>query len=163
MATAAGVMVVAGLHVAHARQLPRIARAAGVEFSWALEDERLLHGCLRARTRGWVTVGFNTQPTLDGARLVMGRVVAGNPEIEVHRAQPPRHARIAGADRAVRVAGGAQEADFARVCFAMPLGPIDPADVTLVAGAMTHLALAWSHEPDFDHHSADRGAVNVPL
>jgi hypothetical protein len=50
-----------------------------------------------------------------------------------------------------------------RVCFVMPLDPIDPSDVTLVPGSPTHLVLAWSHESDFDHHSADRDAVNVLL
>jgi DOMON domain len=140
----------------------RFASAAGVEFRWALEG-RLLHGCMRARTRGWVTVGFNTQPALDGARLVMGRVIDGKARIEVHRAQPPRHARIAGADNVVRISGGAQQAGVTHVCFVMPLDPIDASDVMLVAGAPTHLVLAWSHESDFDHHSADRDAVNVQL
>jgi hypothetical protein len=45
----------------------------------------------------------------------------------------------------------------------MPLDPIDPSDVMLVAGSPTHLVLAWSHESDFDHHSADRGAADVLL
>jgi hypothetical protein len=161
-ATAAGLMAVAGMQAAPARELTRFASAAGVEFRWAL-DGRLLHGCLRARTRGWVTVGFNTRPTLDGARLVMGRVIDGNPQLEVHRAEPPRHWRIAGSEHAVRTVGGVQELDFTRVCFAMPLDPLDPSDVTLAAGMLTHLVLAWSHERDFDHHSADRGAVNVLL
>jgi hypothetical protein len=157
------VMAVAGVRVAVARDLPRLASAAGVEFRWALQDGRLLHGCMRARTHGWVTVGFNTRPALDGARLVMGRVVDGRAELEVHRAEPPRHERIAGADGAVRLVGGAQEDGFTRLCFVMPLGQIDGADVALAAGATTHLVLAWSHERDFDHHSADRGAVSVVL
>lgn len=153
----------AGVHVAVARDLPRLASAAGVEFRWALEDNRLLHGCMRARTHGWVAVGFNTQPTLDGARLVMGRVVGGAVQVEVHRAEPPRHGRIAGSEHAVRAVGGAQETGVTRVCFVMPLGQIDPSDVALAAGSLTHLVLAWSHERDFDHHSADRGAANVLL
>jgi hypothetical protein len=161
-ATVVALMLVAGVQAAPARELTRFASAAGVEFRWAL-DGRLLQGCMRARTRGWITVGFNTQPQLDGARLVMGRVIDGNSQLEVHRARPPRHARIAGADHAVRIVGGAQEAGVTRVCFVMPLDPIDPSDVTLVAGSPTHLVLAWSHESDFDHHSADRGAVNVLL
>jgi hypothetical protein len=155
-------MVAGGVHAQAPGELTRFASAAGVEFRWAL-DGRLLHGCMHARTRGWVTVGFNTQPTLDGARLVMGRVQGGKAQVEVHRAQPPRHARIAGADDVVGISGGAQQAGVTRVCFVMPLDPIDPADVMLVAGAPTHLLLAWSHESDFDHHSADRGAVNVQL
>jgi hypothetical protein len=162
VAAVAALMVAAGVHAQAPRALTRTASAAGVEFRWALEG-RFLHGCMRARTRGWVTVGFNTRPTLDGARLVMGRVVDGQPQLEVHQAQPPRHARIVGAENVVRVSGGAQEAGLSRVCFVMPLDPVDPLDVTLVAGSPTHLVLAWSHEPDFDHHSADRGAVNVPL
>jgi DOMON domain len=162
MATAAALMVAVGVHAQTASELTQFASAAGVEFRWAL-DGRLLRGCMRARTRGWITVGFNTRPTLDGARLVMGRVIDGKAQIEVHRAQPPRHAPIADAQNLVRISGSAQQADVTRVCFVMPLDPIDASDVRLVAGAPTHLVLAWSHESDFDHHSADRDAVNVQL
>lgn len=162
-ATAAGLVAVAGARAATTTpEHKKSASAAGVEFRWALEG-RWLHGCMQAHTRGWVTVGFNTRPMLDGARLIMGRVVDGQAQVEVHRALPPRHARIPGSDRSLRIVGGPQEAGLTRLCFVMSLDPMDPSDILLVAGGQTHLVLAWSHEPDFDHHSAERGAVNVTL
>jgi hypothetical protein len=159
---AAGLWLASGAPVAAELDLGRFASAAGVEFRWAI-DGRGLQGCMGARTRGWVAVGFNTQPRLDGARLVMGRVIDGKPQVEAHRAEPPRHGPIAGSGQAVRSVGGGQEAGITRVCFVMPFGPLHASDVALVAGSLTHLVLAWSHEPDFNHHSAERGAVNVLL
>jgi DOMON domain len=144
--------------------LPRSVEAAGVRLEWVIRDAQV-HACMQAATRGWVTVGFNTQPTLDGARLVMGRVVNGRAEAQVHIAKPPQHFhRLTpqGKDRVSSVSGS-KSAGITRVCFSMPLAAADREDVGLRAGQNTHIILAWSHEADFEHHSAQRSAVQVVL
>jgi hypothetical protein len=140
----------------------QVATAAGVEFRWSIEGE-WLHGCMCARTMGWIAVGFNDRPTLAGARLLMGRVVNGTAAVEVHRAHPPGHSRIAGSERNVKVQRCAPQPSRTCIGFAMRLDPTDASDVRLVAGAPTHIVLAWSHEPGFDHHSAERAAIDARL
>jgi hypothetical protein len=120
---------------------------------------------MQAATRGWVTVGFNTEPTLDGARLVMGRVVNDRAEAQVHIAKPPQHIhRLTpqGKERVSHITG-LQDKGQTRICFRMPLAAADQEDVKLSAGQNTHIILAWSHESDFEHHSAQRTGVHVML
>jgi hypothetical protein len=138
---------------------------AGVRFRWALQGNDRLYGCMEAKTLGWVTVGFNPRGELDGARLVMGRVVNGKAHAEVHIAKPPQHVHRPAKNGGERVAdvSGSQVDGVTRVCFSMPLAAADAEDVSLVAGKSVHLVLAWSHEPDFQHHSAQRGARNTLL
>jgi hypothetical protein len=142
----------------------RMASAAGVEFRWAIQGQRL-HGCMQARTRGWIAVGFNLRDDLAGARLVMGRVVAQRAHAEVHLARPPLHLHRHNADGSERVeqVSGQQHEGRTQVCFVMPLAAADADDVDLAAGSSVHLVLAWSHEPDFDHHSAQRGSLSITL
>jgi DOMON domain len=142
----------------------REVNAAGVRLQWVIRDQTL-HACMEATTRGWVAVGFNTKPTLDGARLVMGRVVNGRVEAQVHIAKPPHHIhRLTpqGAERLSNVMG-VHESSKTRICFNMPLAAVDAEDVQLRAEQNTHIVLAWSHESDFDHHSAQRNAVQAKL
>jgi hypothetical protein len=150
--------------ISSANPLPRSVEGAGVRLEWVIRDAQL-HACMQAVTRGWVAVGFNTQPTLDGARLVMGRVRQGHAQAQVHIAKPPRHIhRLTpqGAERVSEVTGF-QDKGHTRVCFRMPLAAADAEDVQLSAGQSTHIILAWSHESDFEHHSAQRSALQVML
>jgi hypothetical protein len=142
----------------------RQASAAGVTFEWRVEGEHL-SGCLQAPTTGWVAVGFNTRPALDGARLVMGRVAGGHAHAEVHRADPPRHEarRAADGEPLLSHVSGAPSSAGTRLCFRMALRAGFAGDVSLRAEQATHLILAWSHEADFQHHSARREALEVML
>jgi hypothetical protein len=104
----------------------RSVEGAGVRFEWVIRDAQVL-ACMQAATTGWVTVGFNTQPTLDGARLVMGRVVNGRAEAQVHIAQPSRHIhRLTpqGKERVSEVSGS-QSRGITSICFSMPLAAAD--------------------------------------
>ena len=95
----------------------------------------------------------------------MGRVVADRAHAEVHIAQPPRHLHRKTPDGRERVSEviGRQVGGRTHVCFSMPLKAADAEDVSLVKGSPAHIILAWSHEADFEHHSAQRDAVNVTL
>jgi DOMON domain len=142
----------------------REVEAAGVRFQWRIDGARL-HGCMTAATSGWLAVGFNTGQELAGARLVMGRVVRGQAHAEVHLAQPPNHHHRVSRDGGERVGqvNGQQHQGRTQVCFTMALDAADDDDVSLQAGQEIHLVLAWSHEADFQHHSAQRGALQITL
>jgi DOMON domain len=137
---------------------------AGVRLEWVIRDAQL-HGCMQAVTRGWVTVGFNTQSGLGGARLVMGRMMDGRAQAQVHIAKPPQHIHRLTQDGKERVShvSGSLSLGVTRICFSMPLAASDAEDVNLIAGRDTHVIMAWSNSSDFQHHSTQRGAVQVVL
>lgn len=146
------------------REGQRSITAEGMRLSWRIVAQRL--ECVaQAPTTGWVAVGFNTRPTLDGARLVMGRVAGGKVEVEVHVARPPAHHLRQPLDGKPLVTGvsGQEEKGVTRLVFSIPLSRIAPDDIDLVPGAATHVVLAYSREDDFQHHSAMRTAVNLEL
>lgn len=55
-ATAVGLMIGAGVWAGPAKELPRVAVAAGVEFRWMLEGHRL-YGCMADFTYIWAAEG----------------------------------------------------------------------------------------------------------
>jgi hypothetical protein len=142
--------------------------AAGVSFHWTTSHGEL-HGCMRAPTHGWIAVGFNPNGELAGARLVMARVLAGKAQIEVHIAKPPTHVHRKNQDGSERaqVLSSMQALQHnqthTEICFRMPLAAADDEDIALVPGETVHLILAYSHEADFQHHSARRDGVKVTL
>lgn len=138
---------------------------SGVILEWRTTATHM-QGCMQAQTKGWITVGFNTQPSLDGARLVMGRVDVKSSLIEIHQAMPPRHEmRYSSAVKSevIQLISSEQLGGLTRICFRMALAASYAGDVALAAGKPVHLVLAWSHERDFQHHSAQRGAINTVL
>jgi hypothetical protein len=138
--------------------------AIGMTFEWRVQGD-MLHGRMRAPTRGWVAVGFNHRPTLDGTRLVMGYVRDGATVVEEHVAAPPVHhrKRDLGWKEGLGQVSGTEDARSTFIEFTLALDTGEPRDVALVPGRTYHLTLAWSHEDDLQHHSAMRTAVDVTL
>jgi DOMON domain len=149
---------------------PRQVSAAGVNLRWQVLTGRAgeadgLYACVEAATTGWVAVGFSPRAELAGTRLVMVRVVGGRAHAEMHIADPPlhHHRRQADGTEWVREVTGQQVNGVTRVCFAMPLRTDAVGDTPVKPGQATHLVLAWSHEPDFNHHSAKRESLEITL
>jgi hypothetical protein len=126
-----------------------------MSFEWSIGAERLF-GHVRARTLGWLAVGFNDRPGLQGARLVMCRLVDDNCEIEEHEVDPPVHRARADSRDVVSVLRAERSGADTVIHFALALE-------RLRAGQRVELILAYSTSPDFDHHSAMREHQSVEL
>ena len=135
-----------------------------MDVSWRFEADALVVA-VASPGPGWVAVGFHDQPQLAGSRLVMASVAAdaqGAPAVRVeeHVPAPPHHPRrTRGALPTARSGSGPPT----RVEVSVPLDPEVPELVVLRPGARVWLVLAWSREPDFDHHSARRTGLWVTL
>jgi hypothetical protein len=86
-----------------------------------------------------------------------------------HIAKPPAHVHRQnedGSERAQALTSAQalqQNQAHTEICFRMPLAAADDEDVALVPGETVHLILAFSHETDFQHHSARRDGITVTL
>jgi hypothetical protein len=132
----------------------------GMSVDWSMGADSV-ELRLAAPTTGWLAVGFNDRPTLDGTRLFMVRVVDGKGEVEEHLADPPNHAprdpaHAAGSAKVLSasVVEGATTATI-RVAHS------DFGGVEIGPGGTYHLTIAWSRSGDWQHHSAFRSAVEV--
>ncbi|MGI9484956.1 MAG: DOMON domain-containing protein [Geminicoccaceae bacterium] len=136
----------------------------GTIFAWRHRGDRL-HGNLSAPTRGWIAVGFNDEPTLKGTRFLIGSLGDDKVRAEMHIADPPHHQPVEalGGFSDIGDLQGQRENDRTRIAFSLPHRSTDRFAVDLMPGRSIHLMLAWSHEPDFAHHSAWRRHVDVIL
>lgn len=144
----------------------------GVFFSWYHHKDRLF-GDLRAPTKGWIAVGFNDTPTLEGTYFVIAHVQQDDIYVEEHIAQPPRHLDVRQLDRIPQIDDlqGAYHPDRPKerhrgmswLSFSLPKHFPNGHAPNLSPGQKTHLMMAWSHEADFNHHSAWRRHFDVIL
>ncbi len=136
----------------------------GMTFTWVHAGGRL-HGTLTAPTRGWLAVGFNDARALEGTRFFIAVVAGAAPVAEVHVALVPEHPPIEalGGRSGLADVAGAFAGGVSRATFSLPEVGGAPYAADLRAGARTHLMLAWSHGPEFDHHSAWRGHFDMVL
>ena len=136
----------------------------GTTFAWSHRVGRLF-GELSAPTKGWLAVGFNDESILKGTRFLIGVVDDKAVRAEMHIADPPRHQPVEslGGLSDIRDLRGQWESGRSRIVFSLPHRSTDRFAIDLMPGRSTHLMLAWSHEPDFAHHSAWRRHIDVIL
>lgn len=150
---------------ASAQSAARSVALGGMDFLWSHADGRL-HGRLNAPGTGWLAVGFNAERTLRGTRFVIAAVATPPPRAEVHIAQPPEHRSVedlTGQPSGLGDVAGGYADGRSTLSFSLPHQSGDRFGHDLSPGRTIHLMLAWSHEPDFDHHSAWRGHTDVTL
>jgi len=136
----------------------------GVSFRWTFQDGRLV-GELSAPTRGWIAVGFHAQAGLEGTYFVIASVADDVQRIEEHFAVVPNHIPIAdlGWPNTARLQAGQFQDGVSSMSFSIAATSPSGARVALQSGRHVNLMLAWSHEADFDHHSAWRKHIAISL
>lgn len=148
--------------------LPNTETQNGMTIGWSVVGDRL-NIAARAPTSGWLVVGFNDKPGLDGGKLVFMRVRNGRAEAEVHRTDfrwpaPFHRARTTfGGTNYVKDVQGTESAKGTVVSCAIPLVSGEPNDVKLTVGQTLHITLAYSVSDDYDHHSRMRTTVKRVL
>lgn len=132
-----------------------IIEADGVRFSLDQSD-RMLEGRLVAPTTGWLAVGFNKSPALEGTQFLMAARDGSGLKYSERLALVPDHRSIDEmglpalfCDIEVRL-----EPREAALSFRLDPGPIISTFEN--GGSPVGLMLAWSHATAFDHHSAWR-------
>ena len=129
------------------------AKARDMQFSWSIQGD-VLQGTMRAKTRGWLAVGFNKNSGLKGARLIMASLHKNKARVEEHVVDPPRHWFKEGST--VRLISAEEKGYHTQVKFSLPLEHFRE-------GEEIELILAFSDYDDFDHHSAMREHQTIKL
>ncbi len=136
-----------------------------MEFAWRHRAGRL-HGHLSAPGTGWLAAGFNEDRRLRGTCFVIAAVAHVPLRAEVHIAQPPDHRPVedvTGHPAGLGDLGGSFVNGRSRLSFSLPHSSADGTMPDLSPSRSVHLMLAWSHAPEFDHHSAWRGHADIVL
>ena len=127
--------------------------AGEMTVAWTVEADRVVFE-LAAPTAGWLAVGLNDRDDLAGSRLVMAAVSRDVARAEEHVPRPPKHPKVVD----LTVLASEQVDGWTRISVALPLVSERADAPALAKGARVWLTVAWSHAPEFDHHSAERSA-----
>jgi hypothetical protein len=137
----------------------------GMTVTWQAQPTTV-EFTLRWPSRGWVAIGVNTRSGLPGTHLMMVSIVKGGAIVS------DRYIVAAGDHRPVRALGGADhvavrdgrcDASGCSAVLVVERVPRDRFHVPLRDGQSYHLLMAYSAEPDFDHHSLVRTEVMITL
>lgn len=136
----------------------------GVSFNWHHQAGRL-RGTLSAPTTGWIAVGFNEISTLRNTWFVIASVAEVPIRVEEHIALIPDHRNVVdlGISPSVSHVSGFLGQGRSKLDFSLPHQLPKRPLLRLEPNSATYLMLAWSHEPDFSHHSAWRRHYEIAL
>jgi len=136
----------------------------GITFSWTTSADGLfIWGEVRAKTKGWVLVGFNDKPTLKKSLLLFGAARGSKSFSAEHWVkdlgdhQPVTN--FPDQKNHLQSAKVWEQGDETVMQFSYRAKSQDFIHPTLEKGSTYHLTLAWSQADEFDHHSAVRTSV----
>ncbi|UTW63973.1 hypothetical protein KFE98_07485 [bacterium SCSIO 12741] len=139
--------------------------SSGMVFRWKVENDSL-RVKLRAPTSGWLAVGFNRQSGIVGSALIMGANRDGVSQVEEQFViGPQQHPPVSKLGSATSIAEAicVEKNGVSEMTFCLPLQAQDKWHCDLQSSGPIYVALAYSREDDFDHHSAVRTEVKITL
>jgi hypothetical protein len=137
----------------------------GMSIRWHYAKERIFFE-MSAPTDGWVTIGFNTTSSTEGAYLLMGSVVNGETKLVEHytiSAGNYKPLTILGEKAQVQDVTGHEKGKSTTVKFSLPVKAASKYQRNLVSGSEYVMIIAYSQEDDFQHHSMMRTSIQVKL
>lgn len=124
--------------------------AKNMRFSWTLAGDQILVE-LRAKTTGWVAVGFDPDNVMQGANIVIGAVKKGKFRVEDHFGDRKRgHSsdeKLGGKNDVMNPSGS--EADgITTIAFSFPLKTDDKYDKPIKTDGPVRIILAYGAGKD---------------
>ncbi len=137
-----------------------------MSFEWRLNN-KMIHIRLKAETKGWVAVGFNSTNSMKGANFVIGYVKRGKVRIQdsygIRMNEHIRDIMNNGKDDIMDVSGK-EEGTSTTLQFTIPLVSGDKNDKKIVPGLFTKILLAFGPDRDsFDTEHLFRTVLTVNL
>jgi hypothetical protein len=133
-----------GATSAHANTLHEV-KAESMTFRWKIEGN-LMHGILRAKTTGWVAVGFNPSKGMKDASYVIGAEKDGKVKVENHFGTSERahlSNKELGCKETITNAKGRLDGDFTEISFTIPTDTNDKCAKPLSFTQDTKVLLAY--------------------
>ncbi len=140
--------------------------AGGVTFYWR-NDAQFLYGALTAKTKGWVSVGFDPGDRMQAANYILGYVQDGQVLVyDMWGTRPtgsgshPADESLGGKNDIVE-SGGSEQDGVTVIEFKIPLDSGDAYDKPLFSGKSYTVILAQGGRDGADSMHSDRGYARV--
>lgn len=137
----------------------------GMQVSWSFEADQLMI-VMSAPTTGWVTVGFNENPSTDGAYLLMGNIIHSKITVTEHYTLSPGNYKPfsqLGAAENISIISGKESSTQTTITFKIVFDERNKYQEQLQEGKSLYMIMAYSRADDFQHHSMWRESVKITL
>lgn len=122
-----------------------------MEFEWKV-DGKDLHIKVRAKTKGWVGIGFNPSKKMKGANILIGRVKSGKASVRDdwgtstigHSSDKKK-----GGKKNVSNVSGSEKGGFTELMFTIPLDSGDSVDTVIQPKGETTVILAYGRSDSY--------------
>ena len=136
-----------------------------ISFSWRVDSEKL-HIKLRAKTKGWVGIGFNPKDMMKGANILIGRVKKGKASVrDDFGTGTKKHSsdRRKGGWANVSGVSGSEKGGYTEIRFSIPLDSGDEKDTVIHPEGETVVILAFGKSDSYrlGHKSSATLKVNL--
>ena len=120
-------------------------------FAWKIDGKKL-HIKLRAKTKGWVGIGFNPEKVMKGANILIGRVKKGKASVRddigtsiiTHSSD-----KKMGGKGNVSAISGNEKAGYTELLFTIPLDSGDAKDTVIQPNGETVVMLAFGRSDSY--------------
>jgi hypothetical protein len=137
-----------------------------MSFEWRVNGDNL-DIRLKAKTKGWVAVGFNTEGSMKNANLILGYVKRGKVKIsDQFGVRQEEHIRdiMTGGQNNIFNKKGSESINQTTISFTIPLKSGDQRDFTINPSQETIILLAYGKRNDnFQSKHEFRTAIKVNL
>lgn len=116
-----------------------------MDFQWKVDGPDI-HIKLKAKTTGWVGIGFNPSKEMKDANFILGYVKQGKPRATDHYGHTLRQHKSdkkLGGKKNVSNIAGKEENGFTEISFTIPLDSGDPKDQAISLDKDTTVMLAY--------------------
>jgi hypothetical protein len=130
---------------AFAAESQKEVKSGDMSFQWKIEGN-LLQGTIRAKTEGWVSVGFNPTKAMKDGMFVIGSVTDGKAVVENHfGTEKGKHVanKDLGCKETLTNTSAKRDGAFTEVSFTMPIDFDDKCSKPLSLDKDTKLILAY--------------------
>ena len=137
------------------------------QLQWKVEGD-MLRVAAKAKTTGWIAVGFDPTQMMKDANIIVGYVENGEARIrdDYGNTTTSHQADLdAGGSSDVAELSGSEENGSTALSFVIPLVSGDDKDRALDPGKKYRVILAWGpdNSDDFDAYHAGRTGVDITL
>ena len=146
-------------------QNKRMESASSMEVTWYESSSRIFFE-LKAKTKGWLCIGFNDNSGMTGAYLIIGRIYNGSVDVVEHYTSSPgkyQSINSLGGDTDVRNIDGVESEKRTTISFSLPKVAPSKFQQDLELGKEYTMIIAYSNDDDFQHHSAMRVNRKIKL
>lgn len=138
----------------------KVIKNDNISFSYKIE-ENSINAKIKAYTNGWISAGFNNEPVMDNANIIIGYVK--NSELFISDEYGSGHIHNTDSSQNISTSSGTETSEYTEIEFSIPLDSGDSKDIKLEKNNTYKLLLAYGESDDFTSIHTNRYVYDITI